>query len=124
MPTIAVWRTLPLNCLYYYWLLLAVLVKCTQQEKLGFLYKKIPPAGDLLQILLSVRALPVPGIIESFVGALKAILSIAKRLHSPAPARLLKIAAMNRILVLQPMPGYEYVQGACAPLKSDPLWPR
>ena len=21
-----------------------------------------------------------------------------------------------------PMPGYEYVQGACAPLKSDPLW--
>ena len=23
-----------------------------------------------------------------------------------------------------PMPGYEYVQGACAPLKSDPLPPR
>jgi hypothetical protein len=22
---------------------------------------------------------------------------------------------------LFPMPGYEYVQGACAPLKSDPL---
>jgi hypothetical protein len=68
-----------------------------QQEKPGFRYKKIPPARDLLQILFSVPAGPVSRITESFVRALKAILSTAKRLHSLASARPPKIAAKNRI---------------------------
>jgi hypothetical protein len=70
------------------------------QEKLGFRYKNIPQARDLLQILLGVPAGPVPGIIEPFVRALKVILGTAKRLRSRASARLLKIAAKNRISVL------------------------